>query len=265
METCNPGVKLFDILKRADSKNMGVAPEDRIVFELQQSGIIFKPRDKEILMKNLPRDRLNNVDYVRLNEIIYNKSSIACEAKDSTDYFDHGTPGGGLRAPPSNLASAFKDPLNPRKSLYNDKNQRGSKFDIQKDKDADLLRNRVNTLESEIKRQERQVAIWKEKATKNEQESFDRANRGGSHFPKDSQSNLPPPPYGNSRIERSDLMSQGEDGIKGTKEGQRMVKEMEEKLNQTMAEKDHLEKVKNLEIINLKDTLNSFIYQTKGQ
>jgi hypothetical protein len=71
----NKSIKLYPLMKKCDTRDLGVAKNNDIVKELSSVGIKFGPLDKKNFLKWAPQDKLGNIKYAELYDQIMNISN----------------------------------------------------------------------------------------------------------------------------------------------------------------------------------------------
>ena len=258
MQYFNPRGNLHSILKMGDKNLQGVMPKAILLDQLEQAGIRFKERDRNNFQDWVPADKYDCVDYLEMYYQIHGKASKNSDKTDggvSTNKKGQGTPvkekDYDVNIIPPHLTKLQNE---GRKSVYEGRSNRGSVLDPNAERNLETMKNKVKALEDENVRLEKQVGSWKEKALKAEAEDFDRSNRQSM-----LRNNLGVNGQPSERVSqfggRSTLGGMGGDDAKENGAMLRMIRELEDKLNQTIADKEHLRKSKDFEITDLMEEL----------
>jgi hypothetical protein len=225
----NPGVKVCDIVRRADLKGTGVVSPDDVIVQLGFSGMKLKDHHKEdflnLLEKKYPKrvgKALHEIEWVELQFELDGKASQGHSHEDEKPT-TAGTGPGGRKPAPSRYSIA--GPAKDTDSQLTRKN-------------FDTLRNRNKELESEREGMLREVKYWKDRMKKLENEESSNLG-GGSRL----NSGFGGPSMGMSQP----MVPQGDN--------LRYIKDLDEKLNEVVKQKARAEANKDLEIRDLEKIL----------
>jgi hypothetical protein len=71
----NKSIKLYPLMKKCDTRDLGVAKSDQLVKELGSVGIKFGNYDEKNFLKWAPQDKLGNIKYQELYNQVMNISN----------------------------------------------------------------------------------------------------------------------------------------------------------------------------------------------
>lgn len=159
-----PQTNLFAIMRRADSKDMGVAPMNMVLQELESSGIKFKDRDRTKFIEEAPKDHLGNIDY----RIFYYKVK-QIQDQEAVCKRDGGSGEGNLfSAKNKTTAGLSKDTIKGK-----DQNNINT---LALDKNVDLLKKKLIEKQAELDQMQQLLTSWRKKALTYEEELKDKGN-----------------------------------------------------------------------------------------
>jgi hypothetical protein len=169
----NKSVKLYPVMKKSDSKNLGVAKKDEMIKDLESVGVKFSALDKRNFGKWLPQDKLGNVEYDQFYNMIMRRAHQCCGTVGSG-----GDGGVSLKVDKKKPVPKKYGMISSRekKPGMEDKDFREMNF-LQQERNVKLLKKRLEGKQAEIKKLQSMMAVWKERALKMENELKDKQNK----------------------------------------------------------------------------------------
>ena len=181
----NKSIRIYPLMKQCDTRDLGLVQGEEMLKQFASVGIKFSKYDQTNLLKWAPQDKLGNVKYQELYDVImglnnqnvgtvYSAGELFAEPKGEIST-------GAVRTEKKYGMVASREerkPVPPKKSemsepldLDNDMTM------LQQTRNVNLLKKRLDEKQNEIKRLQTQLTSWRDKCQKAEMELQEKQNK----------------------------------------------------------------------------------------
>jgi len=153
----NTSLNIYEIMKKSDTKRLGLAKKEQFVIDMASAGIKFGRADERNFIIWIPQDKLGNVEYEILYMILMRRANQDIQTEDS------------LLKRSRNEKSSINQysSMIPRREKDSD-SIKVSRNIVDDERNIDILKRRIEDKNKEISKLNIQVHTWKEKALRYE-------------------------------------------------------------------------------------------------